>query len=689
MNLKNAGVADLLSQLQNQWGEAPEGVDEEEEFSIPQEMLDQLVWEEPQVAAPQQPASLPSFVTQPKSQPSFVTQPVAQPEAPRAMPVEDLEDKIPEWIPEGWQKDIPSFLESSKFQPLEDVPSFLKKEYPILKRSPINTIDDAHNLLVSLSKNNKDIFRVIDYVQDALEQIEIKRSSKILADVLGNAIGQLNTLSTDNQDIKKAIYILSSYFSSKIPIGYEERVNKHILSQTDKRERQPQVLTSKFLDPGTIFVRQKTIKIMKDQGLERDKAENVAQEEWSKIESFVDSISDNPEVQSIAKSTFVQHLLDGEGWEKAAEMSRRAAASGPDTAGIREQIRKASFDIEDIDDVINDLSNPEIVESQLEGSKVNNSELVRQVIEFGNTAKEIKYLIDNTEEGLDVSESVLDRIDNLSNKLISLSNDVLIHNPNELKSVLQEYEGDSVLEMIWWVQNNIISTVRKDCGSEGFVENPNLTAAELASAGLGIEDKRRKEKDTDAPSKKRVVDRRKQKEHDKKYHERAGDALLESKKQFHEKRKQNPEEEKDYKDRQFIRKKDYRLTQRELKAWEDLARNPVRVVSKLREIQKQNAQRTLDFYDRINQIWKYPDDIEKIKSVEANLIRNRTYRYKDLLDKLSEDPTADKTVLVELKKNIEEVPQYFEQARKIKLNENKVAEIIYYINSLLKFAKAS
>src|SRR5690606_4958446 len=130
--------------------------------------------------------------------------------------------------------------------------------------------------------------------------------------------------------------------------------------------------------------------------------------------------------------------------------------------------------IDDIDDIINDLSNLEIVNSQLQGSAIDNPELVKQIVDFGNTAKEIKNLMDNTEEALDVDEGVLERIDDLSNKITSLSNDVLLHNPDELKSILQEYEGDSVLEMIWWVQDNIIRTAKKDFGSEGISETPNL-----------------------------------------------------------------------------------------------------------------------------------------------------------------------------------------------------------------------
>lgn len=689
---KYAGVQDLLSQLQSQWSEAPEEAGgEDEEFNIPQDMFDQLVWEEP-ASQPEQPTSLPSFISQPKpvpvqpavqSLPSFITQPV--------QPKPEDDDVIPSWLPEGWQKDIPSFLGQSKYQKL-DLPSFVQRDFPIPKRVPINTVDDAHSLFIALSNKDKAFFHAIDYVQEALEQIHIKGSVKVLADTLGAAIGQLKMLSTQDPSARKAIEILINYFTSetsKLPDVYQERVNKNILSQTDKKERPPQILTSRFLDPGVMFVRQKTLNIMKDQGLDKEAAQAAAKEEWAKVESFVNSINADNEVKSIARSTFAQHLLDGEGWEKAAEIAQRAAAAGADTSGVREKVRQASFDNDDLDDIIEDIANHEIVQSQLDTANVNNPELLNKIIEFGNVSRELNDIVDDQESLLEIDPEDIEKVQSLSNKLTSLSSDVMASDSNQIQSILKEYDQESVLEMVWWVYKVILNKAKDKFGSEGFVENPNISGTELAAAGLGIEDKRRKEKNPDVPGKKRIVDRRKQKEHEKNYTERGGEALLQSKKDYHEKRKQNPEEEKDYKDRQFIRKKDYRLTQSELKAWEKLAYDPVRVQSTIKEIQKLNAQRTLDFYDRINEVWNYPDDIDKIKEVEANLIRNRTYRYQDLLDKLLEDPKADRTVLAELRKNISDVPKYFEQARKIRLNENKVAEIIYFVNSLMKFAQAS
>src|SRR5690606_37085211 len=149
------------------------------------------------------------------------------------------------------------------------------------------------------------------------------------------------------------------------------------------------------------------------------------------------------------------------------------------------------------------------------------------------------------------------------------------------------------------------------------------------------------------------------------------------------------ERRKDYNDKQFVKKKDYRLTARELDVWKNLAKNPNRLQSKVNTIKRMNLDRTKEFYDRINSRWKYPDDIDKIKQSESLLMRNRTNRYKDLLDELSQDPGSNPEALEALRQNISDVPNVFEEARSEKLKESKVAEVIYMINSFLKFANAS
>lgn len=728
MSKKYAGVADLLSQMQQQWSEAPDdGTEEDEDYGISQEMLDSLVWQEPQ-SAPEPSAQVPQ--ANPQGVPSFVTAPESgapkeeESEVPEEMLNELIWDKekdlpsflqpkkdqeppqisteVPEWIPEGWQQDIPSFLQTVPYEEI-DAPSFLKKDFPLARESNIETVDDAQDLLVQLSKTDKNVFKAIGYVQEALEQIQLKGEVdlKHLADTLGNAIGLLNLISTDDDDTKDAIKVMTEYLQSevkKLPEFVQERVNKRFdIATQDKKERKPQVFKSKFLDPGIIFVRQKAIKNMTDEGLSKEDAQKSAEEEWAKVESFVDSISDDEEIKTAAKSTFAQHLLDGEDWDKAAEMARKAATSGPDSSGIRQKIRQASFDNDDLDDIIEDLANPEIVQAQFESAQVQNPELLNQIVEFGNLARELNDIVDEQLPQADADPQTIEKVQNISNKLTSLSSDVMLNDSDQLMSILNAYDEESVLEMLWWVNKVVLSKAKNEFGSEGLAENSEMSGSELEAANLSIENKTKKERDPNAPPRKRKRDV--EKESDKAYRERIkehglSDKFYEVRRKYHEKRPDETEEEfqvrrKDYNDKQFVKKKDYRLTARELDVWKNLAKNPNRLQSKVNTIRKMNLDRTKEFYDRINSRWKYPDDIDKIKQSESLLMRNRSNRYKDILDELSEDPKSNPEVLEALRQNISDVPKVFEEAKSEKLKSSKVAEVIYMINSFLKFAKAS
>lgn len=725
MSKKYASVADLLSQMQQQWDESPDDEPEQDEdFSISQDMLDNLVWRDPETApvssaqVPQaNPQDLPSFVTAPQSGtpkeedfnvpeemlneliwdkekdfPSFL-QSKKKPE--KVQP--QISTEIPEWIPEDWQQDIPSFLQDVPYEEM-DAPSFLKKEFPIAKESTINTVDDAQKFLIQLSKTDKEVFKAIGYVQEALEQIEIKGDLKQLADSLGNALGLLNLISIDDDDSKQSISIIIDHLKSevnKLPEFVQERVNKRFdVATQDKKERRPQTLKSKFLDPGTIFVRQKVIKNMSDEGLSKEDAQDAAQTEWGKIESFVNELTDDSESQESAKNILVQHLLDGEDWDKAAELARKAATSGSETEAIKDRLNNVSFKDEETDAIISDLSDEESVKEDLNEANITNDNLVNQIVQFAYAAEDLKSITDDIEDIMGVSEKDKEDIEDLSLKMSSIANDILFSNPSEIKSIIDSNPGESVIEQVWWIKNKLVSN---DFKEESFSENPNISGAELESANLSIENKSKKEIDPNAPPRNRK--RKTEKESDKSYRERIkehglSDKFYEVRRKYHEKKDDETEEEfharkADYNNKQFVKKKDYRFTARELDMWKDLAKNPNRLQSKVKAIQAMNLDRTKEFYDRINQVWKYPDDLDKIKQSESLLIRNRLNRYRDLFDELSQDPTADPEALEALSNNINNVSKTFEEARSEKINENKVAEVIYMINSFLKFAQAS
>lgn len=456
--------------------------------------------------------------------------------------------ETPAWYDPSWK--LPSmFQQKSEEQELGDLPGFEEFEFldfpgtqtavkPEPKVTPepkniappeikppadLSDFNIAKTYLLSLKGPLfEGLANAIDNVTNLLAASRQNRSQKMLANALGFIIGSIEAL-LRNQDsfgknkdqILQAANTVKNFYSEQstnLDPKFQEKVNEQIVRQVDGPKPRPlQRRSSKFHGENIIFTQNRSIDIMRSEGVTAQQAEEQAQEDWNGIVETVEKNGSKfgPGDQATFRAMFAKAMLGGDSYEDAQQY----------IIGLmqRDQTQKDTFydgidpdseSEEDIKDELKDISDEEFVSNELEGVPDEyKTTLIQQIIEFAELAYNLINIGADWEDRIKKQQEMpielQDKIQEVYNKTIALSGKIS-STPQDIK--LKAYDNGNIFKVVY-IATSIVNEYSETFGIEQVDQTDPIATAEVFDLGLTVQDPTKKpltEEEKNLPQKKRL-----------------------------------------------------------------------------------------------------------------------------------------------------------------------------------------
>ena len=628
----------------------------------------------------------------------------------------------PSWLPEKKEVLLGNRPKLFSIPPrTAPVPPPVNPDQPVQLPVP-SVIHDAVSAIEYLSNNKKpEVTEAVQAFINADQSLRIEEDDRNIADALGIAIGKLKALSElspsifgDDNNAKEAIELLVSYIENNIRNLRPEvlpRVNKQYIQQVETtKPRFPQPKTSPWHGAKTIFLRNRTINIMRNQGLEQAQAGEVAKGEWNKIVGLIDNVGGHlsPEDRITLQGMFTQQILGGSSWEETEKFIT-------DYINIKsshiDMFKNVNVEEDDWQELAPMLKKRNLVLSRLNNMPKDEAQaLADKFVGFAKLSEGLGKLSESYVEGMQPSEEVMEKSHDIYNRIVSLGQQILTTNPAYIQNA-QEGQPNSpskdrqrpwpLFEEAYAIFKNM-SNIAKTLGIPTLVE-VDVSKGGLQSASLHQINPVRKREPRAEGGPTRARNPEKAREDIKRFYaeiaaEGNRPGFLETKKKYWEKfREKRPgETDEEYQARinavdenKRIRNPDYKQNKNEVKIWKYLASVPgseltesqTEIISKIKTA---HAKRTLALFTRMAESWLPEDTLEKI---EKELLARQETDHTRALKELQKDPNSNQMVLQELAKHIESLPEYFRVA-KIQVQNSDIPKVVQEktSGSILEFA---
>lgn len=573
---------------------------------------------------------------------------------------EDLSESISQ------QPQIPAWQQQPAWMPTEDI-EFDDEDVPFEieelppKRIDYKNPDEALSYLDSISSKYPIILELISLIHDTYEQMILDEDEKAKIDLLANTTSKLLVLvnnpstiqETDKQntiECARTILKVLEEYTKGLSKASKDAFTK---ATTGKLQVQKQTIPeykSKYYGTSLIFVRNRAIKLIKDEGIDIEEGKKKAQEEWDYISKVIDiKANDKTDQQKEQfKTMFAQQVLGGTPLLDAEKFITDYINIGTSHENIFQNVEAEPDEWQDL---IGYLTDKEIIISRLsEIPDDQREDLAQKIFTFGTLSSEIGEITKNLIEGIVLQPQDIEKIQDLYEKIIALGQQILTINPEYLKS-------DEIFEWVYIVFQNMEAIV----GAIGIdtLTFADTSGAALAASNLNIHTNTRTKRDKALGEKPR--------ERDPEVEEKARQAYIERIKsqdnykkyldaQLERRNAKRPEEETE---RRRIKTRFWSHTNNSKVKWNSLAHNLEVSSSDIQNLNKVFALDVLDLFKKMKQSWLSKIDLDKI---ESELLQHRLVGHTKLLEGLKKDKTANSRVISALNEHIKIIPKFFEQA---------------------------
>ena len=398
-------------------------------------------------------------------------------------------------------------------------PGFTFVDFPAPKPVPVEDLsdpDDAMDYLLNLEGSHPALNAVAIGIREATEAI-MDGDRKTIADALGFVIGSLQSLiqtpalGKDKVNIENAAQALREHFSKevrKLPKEFQERVNKQMLRQVEgPKPRQLQHRSSQYHGENTIYSRNRSIQILRDEDISVGQAEEQANDEWNRIVEVVREGAtkfDDAGKQAL-QTLFAKKVLGDGDFDRAEHEVRDLMTRGPDPRSS-EFYREVDVNIS-ADDALehaDELADRELVRDEIDKLPPEYMQkLGPMFVEFGKLAKELIKLGADWQNQVELTggaqtffsgkserEAATEglKIQQMYNRAIGLSIDIA-STPTEIKT--QAFAGGDIFKNVYVLQSQI-NGYAEALGMETLESSEDISGADLVASGLSIFDPSKK-----------------------------------------------------------------------------------------------------------------------------------------------------------------------------------------------------
>lgn len=326
-----------------------------------------------------------------------------------------------------WFKKEPLAPTSSEFKK----PSLSSKwkQLQLKQAFDVYRVEGAIDFLESISSTNNEVKGAVQAFENIQRQLSIVDHPKATAKLFGIAQGRLKVLierpgifsEEDNTDGITASKTLLLYLQKKLdafimesdisPKEILDIVGYQIAGQSQqKKERVPQQILSQYAKPEDKFIRKRMHSIfLNDRSITNEKAEHAAREELQRILSLLESDSEYVQMDNNQKKEaldfFITQVHTGgsieEAWDIVKKRLKRIRTGTVSANALFKtvNIESEDFDGVTIDDILSDLTDPEIVQANIgDLSEKEVSELSSKILKFGDAAYKFFHIAANIEE---------------------------------------------------------------------------------------------------------------------------------------------------------------------------------------------------------------------------------------------------------------------------------------------------
>jgi hypothetical protein len=686
--------------------------------------------EELEPAAPAKPAPVPAAV-----QPSFEFLTEEPEEKPQNF---SFLEETPAWYDPSWK--LPSMFQqkAEEQEPEDDLPGFEEFElldFPgtptVVKPEPkvtpepksvvappavpeikppadLSDFNTAKSYLLSLKGTLFDgLTNAIDNVTNLLAASRQNRSQKMLANALGFIIGSIEAL-LRNQDsfgknkeqIVQAANTVKEFYSEQsanLDPKFQEKVNEQIVRQVDGPKPRPlQRRSSKFHGENVIFTQNRSIDIMRNEGVTAQQAEEQAQEDWNGIVETVEKNGSkfSPGDQATFRAMFAKAMLGGDSYEDAQQY----------IIGLmqRDQTKKDTFydgidpdseSEEDIKDELKDISDEEFVSNELEGVPDEyKTTLTQQITEFAELAYNLLNIGADWEDRIKKQQEMpielQDKIQEVYNKTIALSGKIS-STPQDIK--LKAYDNGNIFKVVY-IATAIVNEYSETFGIEQVDQTDPIASAEAFDLGLTVQDPTKKpltEEEKNLPQKKRIRNKEIEDKARRKYMDlvrfhgdiagyygqrarysamkepamrgRGEERRMETEEEFQARR--DPAQEK-----RRIKNPDRNAIIEETNGWKDIGLSKGNPREKIKTLRQKHINTLMKMWRSVEHSW-LPDSI--LEDFIKLRLDDRVTKLTDALNQIkSYPPRANKEVIKALEEHIQAIPKMWEETKDLVKQES-------------------
>jgi hypothetical protein len=724
----------------------PKRASEEDDFDFDLPLYEGSAIVKPKVPTPPAIVSIPPIPSAPAPVTSPTPVPVTLP-VPKAFPswVDPTWKPIPkfkgqaekfdtsqwgnldEWIDEE-PKEVPKSPEVIEPTVEEFDPDELLVSKPVPQGM---SVQEAQSYLESLPDNDR-LAKALVALDMADEEIRLhpkdkKLASSVLALLTAHFMGLVENADEvfgKNKDLGiSAAKTMMESFSEKIkalPKRLLERTQNEINKLTGAVPKKLRPLTSQFYGPELIFINNRAIKLMTAGEVSIDEAEQTANEEWLALKQLAEGlIPDNSSAQNellkigsqelLASSEFSdakkKMVLYSEAFESGNLQSLSVSNSSelfPDVKVDPSEPWEKSAEVLAAEDFLLDEI-PEEAQEQLTNLL---GRFGRRAVEFWKLTDFIRKNRGRDENKIAEAELLLQTV---YDRIRALSIDIFTLNRKYIDLAYNEFKEAYII-------SRSIETIAEEYGLESIQSASEISVGQSAEEGLHVSDQSgprdpnainpRLKRESESPEDYAIRQSHEKELADASRHRylqrilAQGDAqgYLERKNQYQ--LAQRPKEStEDYRTRRKteieinrIRNPEYKRNKTEMVKWRKLATlkdvDPSELRKQVENLIKHKEFRTYDLFQRINESWLPAD---KLLEIETSLIEIRVQYFKREYEAIKDFDGMNKTVLKAFIYMIDQIPRYFEEAKK-KAHAEKVSSAritLDMASTLAKYASSS
>lgn len=572
----------------------------------------------------------------------------------------------------------------------------------------LSDFNTAKKYLTSLNGPLFDgLSNAIENVTNLLAANRQNRSQKMLANSLGFIIGSIEAL-LRNQDsfgknkdqILQAANTVKNFYSEysyNLDPKFQEKVNEQIVRQVDGPKPRPlQRRSSKFHGENIIFTQNRSIDIMRNEGVTAQQAEEQAQEDWNGIVETVENNGSKfgPGDQATFRAMFAKAILGGDSYEDAQQyiiglMQRDQTKK--DT--LYDGIDPDSESEEDIKDELKDISDEEFVSNELEDVPDEyKTILTQQITEFAELAYNLINIGADWEDRIKKQQEMpielQDKIQEVYNKTIAISGKIS-STPQDIK--LKAYDNGNVFKVIY-IATAIVNEYSETFGIEQVDQTDPIATAEAFDLGLTVQDPTKKpitEEEKNLPQKKRIRNKEVEDKARQKYMNlvrfhgdiagyygqrarysamkepamrgRGEERRMETEEEFLARR--NPDQEK-----RRIKNPDRNSIVEEANGWKDIGLSKGDPSEKIKSLRIKHINALTKMWRAVEHSWLPDSILEELVKLRFD---DRIQKLTDALNQIkSYPPRSNKEVIQALEEHIKAIPRMWEETKDLVKQES-------------------